>query len=303
MGRAGRESMRLLVLAAILLAPTSLAQVPGGPLEPPQLTIFVNDPGGTGVVPGTIAILDLVVTYNPPQSARPAPTPSAERPEDMQPTRITLAVASMPSWFDNVTFVPPELLVRMDGPQVSGSRTLNVRAYANISPHAPANDRQGFVVTATAEPNGAIKGQTAASPDDFRIRARIIGDLNVTAEPSLIVPGGRWTTIPVTVRNDGNSPIVAKINVTVRPENSQVEFLGTLQLADNETKVIDVRLRVPWTNAEFGILEVEAVPIVDGEEGDAARAEIAVRGESAVPFPTPLLVLAMLGALAFRPRR
>lgn len=297
MGRAARERMRALMLVlAMLLAPSVLAQtvppLPGA--TAPQLSVFVEEPGGTGMLPGTTVTLTLRVTYNPGQSGRPAPAPSAERPEDTTPTRITIAVKAQPTWVDNVTFDPPVLYANFSASQVQPAHHLVALAYVNISPFAPANEREPFVVTLTAEPNGNIPGQTAESGADFFLRARIVGKLNVTAEPTLVVAGGRWTTVPFAVRNEGNSPIVAKVNVTVRPENSQVEFLDTLQLAHNETKVVDVRMRVPWTNAEFGTLELEAVPIVDGEEGEIARAEIAVRGESAVPLSPWLIVGALL---------
>jgi len=296
MGREGRRTMRWLLLAAVLLAPSALAQGQIPVLEPPQFSAFLSEPGGFGFMPGEPAFMELTITYTPPRGGRGTPAPTAERPENVEPTRITLAVKTQPAWFDNVTFDPPEVFAPMGLDRVSSASSHLVHVIANVSPFAPANERAVFQVTATAEPNGNVPGATAETTDDFRPRARVVGKLNVTAEPSLVLPGGRWNAVPFTVRNEGNSPIVAKINVTVRPENSQVSFSETLQLAHNETKVVDVRMRVPWTNAEFGTLELEAVPIVDGEEGEPARAEISVRGESAVPFPSALLVF-LLAAL------
>lgn len=293
--------MRALVLVALLLAPTALGQLA---VVPATLTVFIEDPG-RAFIPGTNETVSVVVNYAPGQGGRPAPAPTAERPEDTEPTRITFAPKDVPSWITQVTFDPPEILVYM-GLNRTGQGTLGGRTQAilTVSPDAPALERELFTVTATAQPNGNIAGATSDS-SELKFRATTIGKLNITSEPTAIIPGGRWTTIPFYVRNEGNSDIVAKINVTTRPENSQVEFTNTLELKRNETRTIEVRLRTPWTGAEFGTLELEAAPIVDSEEGTAARAEVSVLGESAVPLPTlgPILALAAVALLARRARR
>lgn len=288
--------MRSLALAVILLAPLALAQVP---LVAPSLNVFVEDPG-RALTPGATEALTLVVNYNPTQQGRPAPSPTAERPENTQPTRITLAVKEQPSWVRNVTFEPPEIFVHMRLENTS-PYIMRASALLDVAPDAPALVRENFLVTATAEPNGNIQGATVDSPE-LKIRALVVGALNVSAEPSVVLAGGRWTTVPFTVRNDGNSDIVARVNVTLRPENSQVEFPTTLQLAVGESRVVDVRVRTPWTNAELGELELEAVPIVDGEEATPARAIVDVVGTSAVPGPGPAMLLALLALVAWRRR-
>ena len=286
-----------LLLVALALVPLAQAQLPG----PTQLNlaVFTEDPG-RAFTPGVEEPVVVKVNYQPGNGGRPAPAPTVERPEDTQPTRITLEVKQHPTWVTSVRIEPPELLLRIPVQNVSATQRAEAIAYLMVAPDAPALQRESFVVTATAEPNGSIPGGTAESAD-LKLRATTVGLLNVTAEPMAIVPGGRWTVVPFQVRNDGNSEIVAKVNVTVRPENSQVEFVDTLQLARNETKTVEVRVRTPWTNAELGTLELEAVPIVDGEEQNSARAEVQVRGQSAVPgAPIALVLLAVLLAVRRR---
>ncbi|HVM45650.1 MAG TPA: hypothetical protein VM582_06915 [Candidatus Thermoplasmatota archaeon] len=288
----------LLLLALALVAPAALAQVP---VVNPQLAVFASDPG-RAFVPGATEMVAVTVTYGPGQGGRPAPAPTPDRPEDVQPTRIVLAAQAVPSWVTSVRFEPAELLVRIQVENGTRSVTLTVPAYLEVSPEAPALVREDFIVTATAEPNGNIRGATAVSPE-LKLRATTLGILNVTAEPRVVVPGGRWTDVDFTVRNDGNSEILAKINVTVRPENSQVQFSDTLQLARGESKVVPVRVRTPWTNAEFGSLELEATPIVEGEPGTPARAEVDVVGQSAVPAAPALGALTAAAAALLRRRR
>ena len=285
----------LLLLA--LLAPTAAAQLPL--VTPTPFGVFAEDPG-RAFVPGSVEDVTIVVNYGPGQGGRPMPAPTLERPENTTPTRITLAVKTLPSWITGVTFEPEVILVVMGIENVNRSSfTYRSIAHLNVSPDAPALERESFVVTATAEPNGNIQGASSESPE-LKLRATTVGIVNVTAEPVLVTPGGRWIDVPFTVRNDGNSPIVAKLNVTVRPENSQVRFPETLELARGEERVVIVEMRTPWTNAEFGTLELEAVPIVDGEEGNAARAEIAVTGESAVPLGPAIAAALAVAALRRR---
>lgn len=292
----------LLLLAALLLAPGALAQLG---LVPATLSVTANDPGGNGLQPGAMTDIVVIVNYQVSQTGRPTPAPTPDRPEATAPTRITLSVKSAPSWVDNVTIEPAEHFIYL-GPE--NATTVSHRrvstAHVNVSATAPAGQREPFVFTATAEPNGNIAGGAADSPELLQ-RARVVGVANVTGPAQVTLAGGRWSTVEFNVRNDGNAPLLMKLNVTVRPENSQVKFADTLQLGAGASSVVPVELRTPWTNAEFGVLELEATPIVEGEEATPARAEVAVVGESAVPFPGGLpLALALAFALAFhRPHR
>lgn len=292
--------MRALALAilVVLVAPSALAQLA---LIQPTISVFATDPG-KAFTPGAREPVVVVVTYQPGNGGRPTPAPTPDRPEGTAPTRVTLAAKTLPSWVTDITFDPPEILIRM-GIENSTRATYSepATAYLNISPDAPALQREDLVVTATAEPNGNLQGRSAESPP-LKLRATTIGKLNVSAEASAPIAGGRWSDVTFQVRNEGNSDIVAKINVTVRPESSQVEFTDTLQLKRGETLPAVVRIRTPWTNAEFGTLELEATPIVEGEEGNAARAEVDVRGASAVPGAPvgALLALLVLAAIARR---
>lgn len=285
----------LVLLALAALTPLAGAQLG---LVQPTLSVFVEDPG-RAFTPGALEPLTIVVSYNPSQQGRPTPQPTADRPENSQPTRITLSVKAQPTWVANVTFDPPEILVAMGIENTSSSFVHRALAHLGVAPDAPALQREAFIVTATAEPNGNIQGATEDSPE-LKLRAIMVGKLNVSGEPERVIPGGRWASVPFTVRNEGNSAVVAKVNVTVRPENSQVEFRDTLELARGESKLVEVRVRTPWTNAELGTLELEAAPIVDGEAVNPARFEVALRGQSAVPGLAAGPLLALLLAIAMR---
>ena len=288
--------LALATLAPLCLAPAALAQAE------PTLGVFWDDPG-RALTPGTEEPITVHVSYQPGTGGRPSQTPTPERPEQTQPTRVVLTAKQIPAWVTSVRFDPPEIFIRMPFQNVSNVYRAQTLAYLTVAPDAPALQREVFQLTASAEANGNIPAMTAESAPDAKLRALTLGKVNVTAEEVVIVPGGRWTTIPFTVRNEGNSEILTKINVTVRPENSQVEFVDTLQLAHQATQVVEVRLRTPWTNAELGTLELEAVPIVDGEAVAGSRAEVQVRGQSAVPFPGAGLLVALLVALALARRR
>ena len=303
---------RLALILVLLAAPPALAQVE---IVEPQLGVFASDPG-RAFVPGTAERVEVVVTYGPGERGmgRQTPAPTPERPEDVRPTRIVLTATTTPSWITNVTFLPSELFVKLQPENGTRGVTITVPALLNVSPDAPALLREDFAVTATAEPNGNMAGAAATSAP-LKLRATTLGVLNVTAQPMAVIPGGRWTVIEFAVRNDGNSDIVAKLNVTVRPENSQVSFrprdadvppgrtLDTLTIPRGETRMVEVRLRTPWTNAEFGPLELEATPIVEGEEGTPARAEVEVRGQSAAPAPGAAWLVGALLLLAGRVSR
>lgn len=294
------ESRRVrlpVLLLALLVLPTSVAQSPGSA----SLTVFTEDPG-RAFTPGALEPVTVVVTYSPGQLGRPTPAPTPDRPENTTPTRITFTAKQQPSWVSEVSFDPPEVFIDVPYHNATvASYSRRVNAILRVVPDAPALERESFVVTASAESNGNIPAMTADSAE-LKLRATVVGILNVSAPESVVLPGGRWTTIVYTVRNEGNSEIVAKLNVTVRPENSQVEFPDTLQLARGETREVEVRVRTPWTAAEFGSLELEATPIVDAEGGTPARREVQVRGESAVPAGAllPLAALAMVALLARR---
>lgn len=286
-----------LALAALLLlaVPAACAQGPGAS----ALTVFVEDPG-RAFTPGALEAVTVQVTYSPGQFGRPAPAPTEDRPENTTPTRITFTAKQQPSWVSEVTFDPEEVFIEVPYHNATvANYARRVTALLRVTQDAPAIERESFVVTASSEPNGNIPAMTADSPD-LKFRATTVGVLNVSAPDTVVLPGGRWTSVVYTVRNDGNSEIVAKLNVTVRPENSQVEFPDTVQLARGEVRVIEVRIRTPWTNAEFGSLELEATPIVDSEPGTPSRKEVQVRGESAVPFPAAVLLLAFLVAARVR---
>lgn len=290
--------MRALTLAllVLLLLPPAHAQTG---VVPPQLAVAVEDPG-RAFPPGGEGAVNVLVNYNPGSGAMPAPSPS-EQYNFTEPTRITFSVKQLPSWVVSARFEPEELVLEVPVP---ATRTLSryVQLVLNVSADAPALQREDVVVVAEAHPNGNIAGRSAESPP-IKLRPAAVSLVNVTAESvDLVVPGGRWVSVPYLVRNDGNGPVNVTLNVTLRPEDSQVEFEPQISLARNETRVVEVRLRLPWTYGAPGTLTLEAVPLTDNDDGRPATADVEVNGQSAVPAP-PLGLLAVLAVVAARLRR
>lgn len=299
-----RAPLAASVLLAALLAPAAVAQFG---VVTASVAASVEDPG-RALVPGANESVGILVNYRVGSGAQPTPAPTPDRPENTTPTRITLAIKEQPSWVLGATFDPSVIEIplgidRSPGGATGGNYPARANVILQVAPDAPALQREDIVVTAVAEPNGNIAGATGESAP-VKLRATVVGKLNVTPPgASTVIAGGRWTSVPFEVRNEGNSEIVAKINVSTRPENSQVEFLDTLTLAPGATQTVDVRIRTPWTNAELGTLELVAIPIVDGDEGEPARGETELLGTSAVPGAPAAFLLGALGALALARRR
>lgn len=289
-----------LALVPLALAPGALAQVPGGGVVQSQVTVAVEDPG-RALQPGKFETVNVLVNYfwSPGAVPGPGPEPAGEQ-NQTQKTRVTLAVKQMPSWVANATFPNGDVLqVEVQGPASSNAPNV-VPLVLGIAPDAPALQREDVVVTATAEPNGNIAGSSGESPP-VKLRGAIVARVNVTSGESQIVPGGRWTVMPFTVRNEGNTELKVKLNVTARPQDSQVEYPQSVTIPRNESVLVEVRLRVPWTYSIGGIVELEAVPLVDDEDGKPARSEIEVLGQSAVPVSAAALFAALgFGALLQR---
>lgn len=283
--------MRLLALVVLvaLLAPHAAAQAPPASVVRSQLSVSVEDPG-RALQPGKLEPIVVLLSYAWSPGAQPGlgTDPTSEE-NQTQKTKVHLAVKQMPSWVANATFEKDVVELSVNGP-TSGNAAVAVNLVLGVSPDAPALQREEIVVTGTADPNGNVAPSAGESPP-VKLRAAVVAKLNVTSAPSQVVPGGRWTAMPFTVRNDGNTELKVKLNVTARPQDSQVEYPDTVTLARNASEVVEVRLRVPWTGAESGIVELEAVPLLDDDEGKPARSSIDVVGQSAVPSPAPLLAL------------
>lgn len=285
--------VRTLLLALLLVVPLFVgpAHAQAGVVDA-TLGLAVEDPG-RAFVPGTNASVTVLVNYAVRPGATPAPDPSA--PNQTASTRVTLAVKQLPSWGANATIEPSELLIELP-PQsgVGGNYARRVTVTFLVLPDAPALKREDIVVEGVASQNGNIKEARGESAP-VKLRADVVGLVNVTAEPFVVVPGGRWTTVPFTVRNDGNAELPIRLNVTTRPENSQVEFPTEIRLAPGASEVVEVRVRTPWTNAEIGELELEALPLLEDDDGKPSSHIVEVAGTSAMPGPsTPAVLVAML---------
>lgn len=299
--RLPRLVSRLLVALLLLLPLASFAQAQA-PVVPATLIVTVEDPG-RALQPGGESPVNVIVNYRPGQGAHPAPDP--DEPQLVNKTRITLEPKTLPSWAVGARIEPAEFWVDIP-PQGAAGGTFNLRTtmFVNLSADAPALQREEVVVVGRAEPNGNIQGAQAES-QPIKLRPAVVGLLNVTsADPLVVIPGGRWSVVPFSVRNDGNSNLTARLNVTLRPENSQVEFPETVTLAPGESTTVEVRVRTPWTNAEAGDLELQALPLLDDESGKASAASVQVSGQSAVPAaPAGVALLTWLALAGARRRR
>lgn len=292
-----RSRLRLPVRAAFLalvvvaplafagLAPSASAQVP---LVPSTLTVTILDPGGIGLPVGGDSAVLVTVTYNAGPGRQPGVDPATGQ---YQPTRVSFEVTKAPSWVNATRFEPPVANLSLP---LSGNAAGNATLILTVDAAAPGRQREDLVVVARAEPNGNIQGASAES-SPLKLRPRVVTKVNVTsaAEGPLFLSGGRWQTIPFVVRNDGNFEVTTILNVTLRPEDSQVELSHeTLTLPRGGSETVEVRLRTPWTYATVGTVELEALPLSDDEEPPAARASVEIAARSATPMPAPGSVLA-----------
>lgn len=293
-------TMRALV-AVLLLVPLVAVSLPAaeaqnGPTA--QIALTVVDPA-QAFLPGSEARLDVYGRYIV-RNAAGEPLADLEG-NGQRPTRIAFVVKQMPSWVVGAVVEPPELLVDPPVPGASNGQSSfgGVVVRLNVSHEAPALQREDIIVEAIAEENGAIPEARGESPS-IKLRAAEVAVANVTGpESPHVIDGGRWNTVTFTVRNDGNKDTKFLLNVTVRPEFSEVEFPQEIELAVDESQPVEVRVRTPWTERETGTLQLEATPLMEDDEGPSSSYAIDVVGESAVPS-APALLLVALALLAAR---
>lgn len=301
---------RLLALAAVLALPTlAHAQTPATP-APVTVTLNVSleDPGHA-MAPGKNETLELLVNYQVGPGGVPGPGPNPDptsgdpnSPNNTQRTKIHLSMKTTPSWVTNATFVPAVLEMAVE-PGAGGASTRTAQLVFRIDPRAPALVKEEVVVVATADPNGNIQGKSAESPS-INLKPAFIAKANVTAlHEALIVPGGRWTDVPFVVKNLGNGEAKMKLNVTARPQDSQVEFPQTIKVARDASETVNVRLRIPWTYGEGGTLELEALPLSEDDSGKATKGDVDILGQSAVPGTGVFAILVAGGTIALARRR
>lgn len=294
-----RAPLTVLLLVAPLLAalaPSAQAQVG---LVDSQLAVAVPDPGG-GLSPGTEAAVMVIITYNAGPGRQPAVDPVTGQ---TVPTKVHLEIVQKPAWVNATRFEPE--VANLTLKPVSGNAAGNVTLLLTVAADAPARVKEDLVVRATAEPNGNVRGSTAESAP-IKLRARVVTKVNVTAVPEspVFVSGGRWTTVPFVVRNDGNDEMTAVLNVTTRPEDSQIDLPETtLVVPRGGSATVEVGLRMPWTYGSLGTLELEVQPLAQDEEPKAGRAAVDIDARSAAPGAPPAFLALACVAAALLARR
>src|SRR5581483_7979813 len=276
--------VRLLAGLALALLALPLAAAQANLPIQAQVTGFMDDPGHP-LQPGANETVEMTVNYQAGPASLPGPQPDNNDPTSSGPmlTHITYRAKQVPTWVENLTFDPPEV-------------------YANDT---PGGNHQNLSVDLIADPNGPTPGATGTT-SEIALRPGAVPKVNVTkdAQGQAILKGGSWQPVRFHVTNVGNGQITARLNVTVRPQDSIVDFPATLTLDPGQTLPVDVMLRLPWTYGESGALELEATPLGAGdEEGKPAHADVDIAGQSAVPALEPLVAVAAVGMLALLRRR
>ncbi|GEM_PF-5087912 len=296
--------VRLLAGLALALLALPLAAAQANLPIQAQVTGFMDDPGHP-LQPGANETVEMTVNYQAGPASLPGPQPDNNDPTSSGPmlTHITYRAKQVPTWVENLTFDPPEVYAN-DTPGMQ-QEPHHVHVILRIAKNAPAGNHQNLSVDLIADPNGPTPGATGTT-SEIALRPGAVPKVNVTkdAQGQAILKGGSWQPVRFHVTNVGNGQITARLNVTVRPQDSIVDFPATLTLDPGQTLPVDVMLRLPWTYGESGALELEATPLGAGdEEGKPAHADVDIAGQSAVPALEPLVAVAAVGMLALLRRR
>lgn len=289
-----------LALVALALLPPALAQPQPGVTA--NVRVSLADPGLAVPPNGTVPVL-LSGVYTVGPGGRPAPDPQ-EEDTLANKTRVALAVDKMPDWASDARVEPPEVWLHVRLPGAGGTDVpFSAVVLVTAKPDAPALVRGNVTVSATASANGNIPA--AAGTYSLPLKPALVAKVEIApaVEGPFLMSGGRWATIPFRVQNLGNADAIVALNVTVRPERSEVEFPKELRLARGEGGTVEVRVRTPWTERETGTIELEGTPVVDTDDAPTATASIDVVGESAVPGAPPAWLVAGLAACALLLRK
>jgi hypothetical protein len=305
MSRPGLATLvRLLVGLLLVLVALPAATAQTSP-TPPQVSGYLDDPGHP-LQPGSNESIVLHVLYTPGQSTFPFVSQDPNDPTNATTSsvRITFSAKEAPTWVDNVTFSPPELLISY-APSSQGIPGPPVDVILHINRNAPADNHQNLSIAIHADANGPGTPPADGQSTELRLRPGVVPKIKVDRQTpgQLIVKGGRWQPITFLVTNTGNGEVSARLNVTSRPQDSIVDFPPTVTLQPGQTVPVEVLLKLPWTYGESGTLTLEATPMAVDVEGKAAHVDVDIAGQSAVPALEPLVAVALVGALALARRR
>lgn len=297
----------LAALVPLLLFVSALplpgAQAQAGVVET-SIQVTIEDPG-RALMPGRNETVPMSVNYIWRQGAAPLPDPATVN--GTKNTTIRLSIKQVPSWVTEAHIYPDVVEVNfpatvfIGGNRVVGGPDSPISVNLTLDPLAPALSREDIIVVAEAEENGNLK---AARGENLgtKVRADIVPTLNVTAQPLTLVPGGRWAVVPFTVANEGNFDIVAELAVVSGLRNGQTRAPSEVEVKKGESVVVEVEVRLPWTEAEFGTLGLSVTPVLSDREARAVSAETEVRSTSAVPGPGIGALLVVFAVLALRRR-
>lgn len=294
------RAIPFVVAAVVSLAGFGTAQLA---VVPTNLDVTLVDPG-LPLVASRPTSLALIVRYEFGPGA-----------VTQGPTEVLLSIEKSPSWMTPVPVplalsfnIPPERFI--NGTSVAQTASVNV----TLRPEARAGDQGEIVARAEAKPNGNLAGKAASSPP-IKLTVAYVGKVAIEfqgfpaqegAIPGpAIAKGGRWTEIPVVVKNEGNGPSAIALRVASKPELSEARVPAAVTLGVGESQVVTAGVRMPWTESQSGLFEVEATPQAGKDTGPSSKASVLLEGASAAPgFETvALLGVLLLAGFARRNRR
>jgi hypothetical protein len=298
--------LRGALLAALLLLPTALAQLPPLPGGTPgnataRITMELQDPGGP-LVPARPYSLQLVVHY------QYGPGASVPPDQDIAPSgRIcgTVTVPNPPPWA-LVQVLPPEVCFVVNPTFAVGGTTVDNTTIVevNATADAPALEPFNFTVVADVPGEGTIAPALGEVSRDLSPGYQ--GKLAVQGPGTVTVRGGAPQEVPVQVVNQANGPIEVRFRNFTGPQGLRGELPERFVLQRNESRAVPIRLTSPWTTPVRGLVEFQVEsshPTRPDLVGDNPRGRFDVQGKAAVPgLEVPLLLLATLGLAAARRR-
>ncbi|HLE97047.1 MAG TPA: hypothetical protein VI997_06710, partial [Candidatus Thermoplasmatota archaeon] len=236
--------MRVLVLAAVLLALGGLASAQTGVVQS-STGVLLSDLGGP-VEPGTFRNMTVKVTYRHGIGAVAA-----------TPTEVTLEAVEVPPWAQ-FTLEPTTFTFDVD-PATQDEQSAEAFAVLTIDPKAPAFQRGNLTVVARAVANGNVRESQGQS--QIFVIPGFNATMRIDAPDDMRIRGGTAAVLPFLVTNLGNADAEVEIGLPSKPETARVELAPTsARMRPGESIEGEVRLRASWVETAQGILTIEVKP-------------------------------------------